>query len=205
MNFAILSAPRKTHTAQPPRARFGLVIGLALAVVSGGPSPARAIDLAGTAWSRVATSFGVDPYLLYSVALKESAKHAQGFARPWPYAINCPGGNFYGRTLAEALQHLRSLSRETLRRCDVGLMQINVGWNGHRVTDTADLLDPVKNLTLAAEILGASLGSSPQDVQLGIGRYHTWSNEQAARSYGQSVLGIYGRLRPLASDTLSLW
>lgn len=39
-------------------------------------------------------------------------------------------------------------------------------------------------------ILAEAIKSSPNDLELGIGRYHSW-NEERARWYGQRVLSIY--------------
>jgi hypothetical protein len=41
-------------------------------------------------------------------------------------------------------------------RIDAGLGQINLGYHKHRYTSACDLLDPYRNLAIAAEILRSS-------------------------------------------------
>ena len=55
---------------------------------------------------------------------------------------------------------------------------------------SSELLDPITNLTVGSSILAEAIKSSPNDLELGIGRYHSW-NEERARWYGQRVLSIY--------------
>ena len=57
---------------------------------------------------------------------------------------------------------------------------------------------PARNLEIAAAILAEALATSPDDLELGIGRYHH-PGEQRARAYGRTVLTIQERLRQLAS------
>lgn len=154
-----------------------------------------AVELRGTVWDRVATRYHLDPYLLYSVALAESAiPRGAAMTSPWPWVIRSPGGAIYAGSRYEAE---RRLKREILRwdaaRIDVGLMQISSGWHGDRVREISDLLDPDTNLRIAAEILSDALRSAPNDIALGIGRYHSW-DPRRARWYGRRVLSIYRNL-----------
>ena len=92
-------------------------------------------------------------------------------------------------------RNLRQLLNQALQesekyQLDIGLMQINLHWHGHRVSSAAELLDPITNLTVGSSILAEAIKSSPNDLELGIGRYHSW-NEERARWYGQRVLSIY--------------
>lgn len=167
-------------------------------------SPVAAFSLSGTAWEAAAVEQGIDPYLLFSVALVESAKHENRSARPWPWALNGPKGNFYGDDRSEAERHLRRMSTTDLKHTAIGLMQVYVGAHGKHVTDPADLLDPALNLRMGATILRESIASKPGDLALGIGRYNAWQNEPAARAYGQRVLAVYQRLKQLTGSGLSV-
>ena len=80
------------------------------------------------------------------------------------------------------------------RNIDVGLMQVNLQWHGHRATPDA-LLDAGTNLDVAAAILAAAIASAPGDPELGIGRYHHWRNETVARAYGRRVLAVVQALQ----------
>jgi soluble lytic murein transglycosylase-like protein len=79
---------------------------------------------------------------------------------------------------------------------DVGIMQINLHWHGHRVNDPAELLDPETNLLVGASVLATAIRSAPDDLALGIGRYHSWQ-EKRARDYGKRVLAIVHNLQGL--------
>lgn len=194
----------KPGSPQRKRRLMSAVAAIGTAMMAAVSSPVSAFSLSGTAWEAAAAEEGIDPYLLFSVALVESAKHENRFARPWPWALNGPKGNFYGDDRREAERHLRSMPSADLQRTAVGMMQVYVGAHGKRVADPADLLDPALNLRMGATILRESIASKPGDLALGIGRYNAWQNEPAARAYGQRVLAVYQRLKQLTGSGLSV-
>ena len=82
---------------------------------------------------------------------------------------------------------------------DVGLMQVNLRWHGHRIASPEELLEPERNLEIAAGILSEALATAPGDLELGIGRYHS-PNEARARDYGRTVLTIWQGLQQLGGE-----
>ena len=85
-----------------------------------------------------------------------------------------------------------------MRSIDVGLMQVNVRWQGHRVGKPEELLDPATNLRVGADILAESIGSAPGNLVLGIGRYHAgFQDEARAYRYGRRVLAVARQIRRL--------
>ncbi|ERH64286.1 hypothetical protein N172_03630 [Pantoea dispersa EGD-AAK13] len=48
-----------------------------------------------------------------------------------------------------------------LKRIDVGIAQVNLGWNGHRFSLTWDAFNPYINLNAAARILRECWERSP--------------------------------------------
>ncbi len=146
----------------------------------------------GYQWEKAAQSVGIDPVMLYAVALAESASHrGLNMTSPWPYAIRNGSNATYAKSKTEAEQLLNQALQESEKyQLDIGLMQINLHWHGHRVSSAAELLDPITNLTVGSSILAEAIKSSPNDLELGIGRYHSW-NEDRTRWYGQRVLSIY--------------
>ena len=75
-------------------------------------------------------------------------------------------------TRAEACSGLQQAMRTTPHtRIDAGLGQINLGYHKHRFTSACDLLDPYRNLAIAAEILQEQ-HTPGEDWLLAIGRYH---------------------------------
>lgn len=160
------------------------------------PRPAMALDLAGTAWAAAAAPHGLDPTLLYAIGLMESGRPRDGGLAPWPWTLYLPGRG--GVFLADRAQALSTLQANKAGAVDVGLMQVNLRWHGHRVARPEDLLEPARNLEIAASILAEALAGTPDDLELGVGRYHN-PGERRARAYGRTVLTIRERLHQLTS------
>ncbi|NBS17109.1 MAG: lytic transglycosylase domain-containing protein [Gammaproteobacteria bacterium] len=148
------------------------------------------VQLEATIWGEIGALHGVDPYLLYAVALTESSREIEGLQSPWPWALHQGGRTYYPRSSREALAIIRQHRQEDHDLIDVGLMQVNLRWHGHRVKDLADLIDPKTNLNLGASILREAMDSSPNNLPLGIGRYHAWRDQKAAERYGHRVLAL---------------
>ena len=150
----------------------------------------QALDLHNTLYEKIGMEIGIDPLLLYSVSLAESAyavPNTRSIApHPWTLRTDKP---LYFKNQEQAEKQLQAILQRT-DRVDVGLMQINVKWHAHRVTDALTLLNPETNLRVGATILKESLKSSPNDFEIGIGRFHSYDPERA-KEYGQTVFRIY--------------
>jgi hypothetical protein len=152
--------------------------------------------LESTLWWRIAKHHQLDPYILYAVALVESAKgNPSNHVTPWPWAINKSGKSIIPASQQEARAILNKTLAEGRRNIDVGLMQVNLYWHGHRVDTPEQLLNPVTNLQIGALVLAEAIQSSPDNLVLGIGRYHSWQNTEAAMSYGRRVLAVANQIR----------
>lgn len=170
------------------------IIMITLAALST-PSAAGASFLHGTIWEQAADEQGVDPVLLYSVTLLESARQVgEGRIKPWPYAIGVNGYNLslYPQSRQEAEAILSYLISLGITNVDIGLGQVNLPSHAHCVGHWSELLDPQKNLRVAAAILKEALESTA-DLVLGVGHYHSWTHWRAA-AYGRKVLDLYQRL-----------
>ena len=178
------------------RQYLGAAILLCLLNFALAPRAAVALDLAGTAWATAAAPYALDPTLLYAIGLMESGRPRDGGLAPWPWTLYLPGQG--GVFLASRAQALSTLRANLGTAVDIGLMQVNLRWHGHRVARPEELLDPTRNLEIAAAILAEALATSPGDLELGIGHYHH-PGERRARAYGRTVLTIQERLRQLAS------
>ena len=67
------------------------------------PSPPSKTKLRNTLWGQVAGRHGIDPYILYAVALTESRKNdGQNHVIPSPWAINNAGNTFIPGSQQEA-------------------------------------------------------------------------------------------------------
>ncbi len=166
-------------------------------MAAGTAATTNRFTLNGTSFERAGESVGLDPLLIYAIALLESGYgHGKGFVGPWHWTLRGPSTALYLDARGQAESELSALLRTTTR-VDVGAMQVNVHWNGHRVTEPSQLLDPELNILVGAAILRDSINSS-SDLVLGVGRYHNWSNPERARNYGQRALAVHSNLRGLA-------
>lgn len=147
---------------------------------------ANAFTLEGTLWTKVQSK--VDPYLLYAIALAESQKAEDGVVRPWPWAVNVGGKGYYFTDLHAAENFVEMQIDKGVKNIDVGPLQINLRWHGHRVGNPTDLFHLPIAIKVGADILSEAIASSPNDPVLAVGRYHHWDDEQRARAYGAKVL-----------------
>ena len=76
--------------------------------------------------------------------------------------------------------------RTPATRIDAGLGQINLGYHPQRYAQPCDLLDPYRNLAIAAEILREQ-HTPGEDWLLAIGRYHRPAGGEPAARYRRSV------------------
>ena len=155
--------------------------------------------LQGSIYERVGLAENIDPYLLYSVSLVESAKafgDAKGYVSPHPYAIRTPKGAIYPKSYEEAVTVLnKQLKRYKRIELDIGLMQIN-GQHFHKVDKTEDLLKPEVNIKIASDILKAALNSDTTNYVEKVGRYHSHTKWRA-QAYGKRVLAVYENIKQI--------
>lgn len=166
---------------------------------------AQAFDLSETLFEVFGKEVGLDPKLIYSVALAESARaNNSKLLSPHPWTLRADTA-FYGQSKEEAKEQLNKLLQKT-KSVDVGLMQVNVRWHGDKVSKPEDLLDPVINMRVGTNYLAEMIRSTPHDLELAIGKYHvgptiTNDNKDRAKNYGQRVLAIYKNILDLASNS----
>ncbi|MGH7907266.1 MAG: lytic transglycosylase domain-containing protein [Candidatus Binataceae bacterium] len=148
-----------------------LICGLLSAV------PAAASMRAHDIYARAARRAGVAPDLLIAVAGAESGWH--------PWALNIHGQAYYCGSRARATGLLRSADD-----ADIGLMQINFAFWGHRLGYSKDqLLQPATNLYAGALILKQLLGR-PGSFWGRLSAYHS-AKPAARRQWSQAVYGRY--------------
>ena len=115
---------------------------------------ALAQEVPPPAYQLAAQRAGIPSTVLYAVALQESGIRRNGRLVPWPWSLNVAGQSRRFATRADACAGLQQAMRATPHtRIDAGLGQINLGYHKHRFTGACDLLDPYRNLAVAAEIL----------------------------------------------------
>jgi hypothetical protein len=146
-------------------------------------------------WSEVGKAYGVDPLLLYSVALVESkALYPDGKVAPtpWLFRVNdhLVRGDRHDVQLAMA-----AASQFGSAVQDVGIMQVYYPMHRDAVRDPLALLNPRTNITVAAKILRDGMHET-HDRVLGVGYYHSHT-PALARDYGTAVLTVYQRLKAI--------
>ncbi|WP_407465316.1 lytic transglycosylase domain-containing protein [Xanthomonas campestris] len=160
---------------------------LAFALGACGNTQARSQQLPPPAYQLAAAQAGVPSPVLYAVALQESGTRLRGRQVPWPWTLNVAGASQRYATRADACLGLRQALRRTpAQRIDVGLGQVNLGYHGQRVAQPCALLDPYRNLAIAAEILREQ-HTPGEDWLLAIGRYHRPAGGAPAMRYRGSV------------------
>jgi conjugal transfer mating pair stabilization protein TraG len=175
-----------------------------------GALPSHALALSGTPWDSAARRHGLDPALLYAVALDATARPTSGDAiAPWPWTLRSGTDVHFYESRTAALIALRARA-EAADDLDVGLIPVNLRRHTHRVGDPATLLDAGVNLVVATAILAEAIDSAPSDPALGIGRSRYPNDEGAARAYGQRMLRLRDALDrapdgPVAGDVFDLW
>ncbi|MFS6933723.1 transglycosylase SLT domain-containing protein [Klebsiella oxytoca] len=161
-----------------------------LAAVSYQPIPAG--------YYQVAVKERVPAEALYSLALTESSRKLPHGVRPWPWTINVAGKGYRYATRQEAYQALSGFMRShSLKRIDVGIAQVNLGWNGHHFRSSWEAFDPYINLHVAARILRACYDSHPGSWIAAAGCYHHPAGGQPARTYQAIVKQHLNRLQPV--------
>ncbi|MBG5754450.1 transglycosylase SLT domain-containing protein [Pseudomonas aeruginosa] len=154
------------------------------------------------AYQLAAQRAGIPSHVLYAVALQESGIRRNGRIVPWPWSLNVAGQSRRYATRSDACAGLQQVMRSTPHtRIDVGLGQINLGYHKQRYISACDLLDPYRNLAIAADILKEQ-HSPGEDWLLAIGRYHRPAGGEPAARYRRSVSRHLARVqgvRPTAA------
>lgn len=139
------------------------------------------------AYQSAARQVGIPSAVLYAVALQESGTRLRGRLIPWPWTLNVAGQSRRFATHEQACRGLKQALRQfPPTRVDVGLGQVNTGYQAHRFDQPCELLDPYRNLAIAADILREQYREG-EDWLLAIGRYHRPAGGAPAARYRQSV------------------
>ncbi|EXU75300.1 lytic transglycosylase [Erwinia mallotivora] len=136
------------------------------------------------AYRQIAAAEGVPAESLYSLAMAESTRKTAWGSKPWPWTINVAGRGYHYETREEAFNALLGfIQRWPLKNIDVGIAQVNLGWNGHFFPSFRDAFDPLLNLHAAARILRACYDARPGSWIRAAGCYHHPAGGRAASVY----------------------
>ncbi len=177
--------------------RHCLGLMLVAAVFSSAAPGAR--KLPPPAYQLAAAQAQVPANLLYAVALQESGRIRNGHTVPWPWTLNVAGqARRYATRLGACADLRQALRVIPATRVDVGLGQLNVGYQQQRVRQPCQLLEPYRNLRLAATILREQYNPG-QSWLMAAGRYHRPAGGAAAARYRQRVSQHLARLEATPS------
>lgn len=183
-------------------AHCGILIFTLLLALPAVGHPSRNKQVVPEGYRQVAQRHGVPPESLYSLALAESSKKLPQGYRPWPWTINVAGKGYRYRTRLEAWQALQVfIGQYPLKRIDVGIAQVNLGWNGHRFSSTWDAFDPYANLNAAAAILRECYDRRPGSWLDAAGCYHHPAGGAPAARYQAIVRRKLASLVPASIPT----
>lgn len=137
-------------------------------------------------WAKASQLAGVPPNTLYAIALQESGMRWRDRTfRPWPWTIyvnkgsaSINSGPHRYPTKEAAVNALTIMLKQGITNIDVGLMQVNIYWNGHRVRDKRLLMEPGINIMVAAGILKDVHAGN--DLRLAVARYHSFNAGRGA-------------------------
>lgn len=119
-------------------------------------------------FTKVSAESGIHPTVFYGLAMNES----QYKGRPWPWTLNVAGKSYYFKDRETAYKAASFLLSKNFKLFDIGLMQVNWYWNGHRFKDPWDALEPDRNITAAGEILLENYKRT-KSMAKAIGAYHS--------------------------------
>lgn len=160
-------------------------LGLLLAIAPGAMIHAQ--EPPPLAYQLAAQRAQVPAAVLYAVAMQESGVSVGSRRIPWPWTLNVAGAPRRYTTRANACAGLQEALKSTpAARVDVGLGQLNVRYQAHRVDHACQLLDPYRNLAIAAAILREQRRPG-EDWLMAVGRYHRPAGGAPAARYRRSV------------------
>ena len=134
---------------------------------------------------KAANTKNIPPAIFYAIAKTESLykyKHPdldKAIYQPWPWSLNINGVAFRFDNRLDAFDALQG-SISNGESVDAGIMQINWRWHKHRFDQPWSILDPHKNLEVAATILREQYERS-LDWWSAVGAYHAPGNDDISR------------------------
>lgn len=133
----------------------------------------------------------VDSEILYAISLQESGTSFNGMRQygPWPWTMNISNEPRYYSSRGAARLALEKEVDSGNNRIAVGMWQIYLRYNAHYVEDPLDLIDPVTNLRVAAEVL-RDCGNQYQTTHDVLSCYHSGDVDDAGRDYAERVLRL---------------
>ena len=179
------------------------VIGALLLLVNANVASAQD-TVSPQSWMDALEVSGIPSDILFAMSLRESGttfKKKRDFA-PWPWVLNVgyvetevidgeevsslKHKAHYFKSREEAAKALAIQVAAGNEHVAVGMYQIYLKYNGHRVDNVLDLLDPTVNLRIAAEVL-RDCGKRHKTVDDRLSCYYSGDVDEAGVGYADGV------------------
>lgn len=141
-----------------------------------------------TLFDSVAKKKNINPDILYALAMNESRKGGT----PHPWTINVSGKGYYFGTREEAWRAANWLLKKKVTSFDVGLMQVNWKYHGHRFNSLWDAFQPSTNIEVAAEIVLENYKAT-NDWGKAVTWYHNRVDKQRGRNYFKRFVNHFNK------------
>ncbi|MHC8508611.1 MAG: lysozyme family protein [Rhodospirillales bacterium] len=135
---------------------------------------------------------GIPVGLLQAIGLAESgywdSQHRA--SRTWPWTVTSGPKSRRHPDRKSALAHVAELQAQGVTNIDVGCMQVNLGYHGHKFASVTQAMDPARNVAYAAEYLAQKRAAAKSWIEAA-GHYHSTTPHLAAR-YRSKVVRLWG-------------
>ena len=118
--------------------------------------------------------------LLLSIALTESGRKVGNNFFPWPWSINVKGKGYFLKNKQQLISFAKNNLEKKIKNFDLGCMQINYYYHGHKFKNITNMIEPKTNVTWAGKFL-ISLKAKHKTWDEAISRYHSntkWRKKQ---------------------------
>lgn len=132
------------------------------------------------AYVRVGQQIGVDPWLLFGVALQESRIAFGKRTLPYPWTLCVRGRGMRFGDYNKTLNALAGYVQRGVTNVDCGAMQVNWYWHRSRLVSFERALDPYPNLVVGARILRGHYDAR-RNWHRAVALYHTGAWDTAAK------------------------
>lgn len=132
---------------------------------------------------------GLEPSILAGIAMTES-RYGK---RPWPWTLNVAGKGYYFPSRQHAFDFAQKVLASGRRNFDVGVMQVNWHYHGHRFPSLWEAFDFRANIDVGAKILSEE-NRRAGNLAVAVARYHS-ADPGRGSSYLRRFFQYYTAMR----------
>ncbi len=156
---------------------------------------ASADSIVPSAYQKTAIRHQIPPVVFYALALVETGQTLKTKKyRPWPWTLTINAKPFYFNTYEGSLTRLKqTLAEGEPGQLGIGLYQIEYRFHKDRFDTLEDMLDPYRNIDVAAQIFAEYYASNKGDLWETIGRFHSGTPDKAVsyqNNFGERLVSL---------------